>query len=219
MCTHCHILGLLIFWLRRKSVTFPLRSSRQLRSKRHVQTWKGIPHFLAWNIVTLSSRGPITIPYTAEQVTLVVTASVVPPDTTSYPTEYREVETVEYSWYGPGIEAYYPLLYVAPIESLEWDVGTAVWAHILYSLQAVAPNRPGAQVNMRHFSLILDIAWANPDLSRMLFYKVHPGPHGNIMTGYVLLRKAEILSFFCDHRGPAWEHFRQVTPDSIRKSD
>ena len=218
----------LSFELNRKSVTFALRDpepgpegslrpSRSLRSTRYVQIWNRIPDFLASKIVTLSFNGPITIPHgpTAihpeKQVTLVVTASVVPPNTISYP-ESPEVEILpvdDSESGGPSIETC-ARLYVAPIEPSEWDAGTAVWAHILHSLQAVAQDPPAAQANPMHFTLIIDIAWANPDFSRMLYYK----ERGDSIIGFVLLSIQQRHTVLPDG---LWKDFRKVISDSIPK--
>lgn len=208
---HCYILACLSSELNRQRLAFALHGDKSSRkSIRTVQEWRGIPDFLAWKITT-SSRQPILIPRATtedpeEKVTLVVTASVIPgpPDRISYPKESQEVTILHHQSGGPGINTY-PLLYVAPIEPSGWDAGTAVWAHILRSLQAEARNTL-AEVNPRHFTLILAIAWANPKLSRMLYYKINPQVDPHIPIGYMLLNKLQKMQL-------AFENIRQVIPD------
>ena len=194
--------------LHRKAVAFSLLKHEFRKSARKVQQWKGIPEFLAWKIAHSSQLGPITIPRTEDKVTLVVTAYVHPPNRISYPRESPEVDILNPLYGGPAIETY-PLLHVAPIEPPGWDTGTAVWTHILHSLQAAAQNTL-TRANPRHFPLIITIAWANPDLSRMLYYNIDPRQDGDMPIGYVLLNRQQKKRFMTG----VWEHMRKVVPDA-----
>ena len=203
--------------LNRQTVSFTVLGNEypSRKSIRKVQQWKGIPEFLAWKIAHSSQLGPITIPRTEDKVTLVVTAYVHPPNRISYPKKSPEVDILNPLYGGPAIETY-PLLYVAPIEppgSLGWDTGTAVWTHILHNLQAAAQNTP-TEVNPRHFHLIVAIAWANPDLSRMLYYNVDPKQDGDRPIEYVLLNRQQKQEFTTG----GWVHMRKVIPDAKSKN-
>jgi hypothetical protein len=183
-----------------------------------VQEWKMIPKFIAWSI-TSSSRHPIKIPHTQEEVTLAVTAYVISPHKRAeYPVreDPPENDFEFHPVHGNGgimIEAHaahYPVLYVAPVEAPGWETGTAVWAHILHSLGAVAPEDPLHAANTKYFQWIFAIAHANPKLSKSLYYIVDP-KNNDKPKGFVLympvLRSAMLQgsSVFLQK-----EHFRQV---------
>jgi hypothetical protein len=159
-------------------------------SRKHlrVKAWKQIPNWVAYALTLERENNPVKIIGTDTRVPIIVTSYFGVHQ--NYPVEGYALTSHTYgSW---------PKLRVAAWDPQGWDVGTAVWTHILLALGPYTGTLPFC-------NLVLTIAHANPKWSYMLYQKVDH--NGHLLGEFQLLSETQ-------KRAGNFEYLQRVIPDT-----